>query len=121
MNSPTSARTTHIAWTSLAICSFGFVEAAFGAAFAAILGDPHAQLRVSKVVICQTWAEAIIEYLGRRNRPIKTLYRPSESPTFDSYAMRIRQESTFGSGILQHLALDLAGANSLEWLDVISP
>src|SRR6266566_8032067 len=35
MSSPTSARTTRIAWTSLAICSFGFVEAAFGAAFAA--------------------------------------------------------------------------------------
>lgn len=89
----------------------------FADALGAILSDPYFRLKVSAVVVCRTWQEAIIKYRhGRRER--STIYRPPGSLELNSYSNRVREDLTLGGGILQQLAIDLAEMNDVGgWLD----
>jgi len=90
----------------------------FADALGAILNDPYLELEVSTVVICRTWQEAIIKF-RRGGREQSTVYRPPGTLEFDSYSVRVREDVTLGGGILQQLAIDLAGLNDVGgWLDM---
>jgi len=91
----------------------------FGESLAAILGDSADELKVEEVVVCRTWPEAVVKFRGPRRRLETAVYRPERSPP-QGYGFGARVDTTLMGGLLQQIAIDLAGLNNddAEWSNV---
>lgn len=82
----------------------------FGEALKAILEDPHHKHPVAFVIICKDWPYAAIHIKGREDKPHEYGYiRFKVARDSGFHTAPIRSEMRINIGVLQQLAMELAG------------